>query len=311
MQRIHSPLTGSTNVVLQEEIQCDFIIDKYKKRMKIDVSKYFQGLESIQIYKCLDTRFRFYYPFNLEGNGEFYEELQKFQWYCMDWKWEHEIASMIIGSVDKVLEIGCARGSFMERVQQKGIECVGLELNKSAIKTGCRKGLNILSQSIQEHAKQNPEKYDLVCSFQVVEHISAIKEFIQASVDALKPGGKLIMSVPNNYPNSPILENNILNMPPHHMGLWDMNSLISVQRIFGIELRGIELEPLQPYHRGYADILVQKGMDVKMLEKYGILGKIIKREITNRFGRRFISYTASKLSKYMIGHTILVQYRKL
>jgi len=230
----------------------------------------------------------------------------------MDWKWEHEIASTTIGSVDKVLEIGCARGSFLERMQRKGAECVGLELNKIAIKTGHRKGLNILNQSVQNHAKQNPEKYDFVCSFQVLEHIASVREFIQASVDALGSGGTLIISVPNN--DSLIFkcrDDILLNMPPHHMGLWDMNSLLSIQRIFGIRLRRIELEPLQPYHRGFADILVQKEMDVKMFEKYGVLGRIIKREIANRVGRRFTSYITSKLSKYIIGHTILVQYTKV
>ena len=306
MLQVHSPLTNSTNVVLDKEIQCDFIIENYKKQMDIDVSKYFQGLESIQIYRCLDTGFRFYYPFNLEGNGEFYEELQKLPWYYMDWKWEHEIASTMIGPMDKVLEIGCARGSFLERMQQKGAECVGLELNKSAIETGHRKGLNILSQSIRNHAKQNPEKYDLVCSFQVVEHVASIRAFMQASVDTLRPGGTLVVSVPNN--DSLMIKFNddiVLNMPPHHMGLWDMNSLISVQRIFGIELRRIEFETLRNHGR-FVEIPVQQALAVKLSERYGVLGKII-----NPFGRRFVSYTFSKLLMYMIGHTILVQYTKV
>ena len=304
--QVHSPLTNSTNVVLNREIQCDFIIEHYRKQMEIDVSGYFEGLESIQIYKCLDTGFRFYYPFSLEGDAELYEELQKFSWYYVDWKWEYEIASTMIGSMDKVLEIGCARGSFLERIQQTGTECVGLELNESAVGIGRRKGVNILDQSIQDHAKQNPEKYDLVCSFQVVEHIASVKEFIQASVDALRPGGTLIISVPNN--DSLMFKFNhdiVTNMPPHHMGLWNMNSLICIQKIFGIELRRIELEPLRNHSR-FAEIPVEQALAVKLSEKYGVLGKII-----NPLGRRFVSYTISKLSKYMIGHTILVQYTKV
>lgn len=307
--QVRSPLSNSTNVMLEKEIQCGFIIEHYKKQMGIDVSKYFQGLDSIQIYKCLDAGFRFYYPFNLEGDGEFYEELQKFPWYYMDWKWEHEIASTMVTPMDKVLEIGCARGSFLERMQQKGIECVGLELNESAVETGRRKGLNILSQSMQDHAKQNPGKYDLVCSFQVVEHIASVKEFTQAAVDTLRLGGTLIISVPNN--DSLIFkchDNIVLNMPPHHMGLWDINSLISIQDIFGLKLKRVELEPLYS-HRRFVETFLQRELSAGLYRKYGVVGKMLTK-VSESIGRRIISYTVSKLSHYMIGHTILVQYTK-
>ncbi len=299
--KIYSPLTGSTNVVLEKEIPCRFLIENYKKQLDVDVRKYFGGLETVQIYKCLDTCFRFYYPLDTDGDGEFYEALQKHSWYYMDWKWEHETASKIIKPNDKVLEIGCARGGFLNKIRQKGIDYMGLELNESAAEYGRSRGLEILSQSIQDHAKENPEKYDVVCSFQVLEHIAEVKEFMHASIDALKPCGKLIVNVPNNFTNSPILKNNILNMPPHHMGLWDAVSLANLQCVFPIRLELLEIEPIQKYHLGYYKSYIQDGF----IKKYNLFGKII-----NKISGPLTMNILQDLSNYIIGHTILAQYRK-
>ena len=300
--KIYSPLTGSTNVVLEEEIQCSFLIENYKKRLDTDVRKYFEGLKTVQIYKCLDTSFRFYYPLNTIGDGEFYESLQKYSWYYMDWKWEHEITRKLIKSTDSILEIGCAQGGFLNKIQQKGIECVGLELNESAAEYRRSRGLQILNQSIQEHARENPEKYDVVCSFQVVEHIAAIKEFIQLSIDALKPSGKLIVSVPNNLSNSLILKNSILNMPPHHMGLWDAVSLANLQSLFPLRLERLEIEPIQKYHLGCYQSLLQNSL----FRKFGFWYKIFK-----KISDSIMLNNLYALSNYLLGHTILAQYRKL
>jgi len=305
--QLHSPLTGSTNVVLEKEIKCRFIIDSYRKQLDVNVTKYFHDLESIQIYRCLDTGYRFYYPFDIDGDSKFYEALQKYKWYYMDWKWEHEIASMIIAPANKVLEIGCGRGGFLEKMQQKGVKGTGLELNESALESSRSKGLEVLNQTIQDHSVEHPAQYDVVCSFQVVEHIAAIKEFMQASVNVLKPGGKLIVSVPNNdsliikcYPDT------ALNMPPHHMGLWNMNSLIKIQRCFDLQVEAIHLEPVQPYHLWYSYSLVGKRLSREWRNRYGFIASLIP-----QIARPITSSSVKALAEYIIGHTVLAVYVKL
>ena len=298
-----SPITGSKNIYLEKTIKTLFIIEGYKKsQMDIDVSKYFKGIKEIFIYRCLDTGYRFYYPFNTSGDSKFYEGLEKFPWYYMDWKWEHEIASNIIKPRDRVLEIGCGRGSFLIKMQQIGADCTGLELNDNAVSYGQNKKVRILNESIQSHAKNNHERYDVVCSFQVVEHIAKIKEFLQSTVDAVKPGGKLIISVPNNYGDSIILKDNLLNMPPHHMGLWDAVSLANLQNIFSIRLERLEMEPIQKYHLGYYQSL----LETSFVQKYRLWGKVFRRVVNF-----FILNNLNDLSKYILGHTILVEYKKI
>ena len=302
MTTILCPLSGLPNVVLEKEIGCDWLIANYQQQLGIDVSRYFASLESIQIYKCLDTGYRFYYPFNVDGDGAFYEALQKFDWYYMDWKWEHQITSEMIKPTDKVLEIGCARGGFLNRLKEMGMESTGLELNRSAAEAARARGLNVLDQSIQDHARENPQKYDLVCSFQVVEHIANIRSFMQASLDALRKGGTLVMSVPNNYRGSPLLHDNILDMPPHHMGLWDNVSLANLQMVFPLHLEKLMFEPVQKSHRGIYHSIVQEKFAIHL----GLTGKIAN-HLMAWIQQRTIQY----LADYLPGHTVLAHYRKL
>ena len=305
--KVKSPLTGLPRTRLDKTLDAEFIIQSYKKQLHIDVSRFFQGIKKIQIYKCLDTGYRFYYPFNTSGDSKFYEYLEKFPWYYMDWKWEHKIASNLIKPKNRVLEIGCGRGSFIKKIQQKGADCIGLELNENAVSYGQDKKVNILKESIQNHAKNNNERYDVVCSFQVVEHIAKIKEFLQSSINVLKPGGRLVISVPNN--DSLILkyyDNIVLNMPPHHMGMWDINSLISIQKKFNLQLDNVFFEPLQNYHLEYASLYLEEKLSSRLLRKYHFIPPLIR-----KIARPFWKFCAKEMSEYIFGQTIVATYIKI
>ena len=122
------------------------------------------------------------------------------------------------------------------------------QLNEEAVKNGISRALNISKQDLIEHTAINPEAYDIVCSFQVVEHVAQSYDFIKASVDALKPGGLLIIGVPNNNPYLFRKDKyHTLNLPPHHMGLWDKLSLANMGKHLNLEIEEILVEPLQDW----------------------------------------------------------------
>jgi SAM-dependent methyltransferase len=299
-----SPITDRNNVVLEKEIQASHIIELYKKDLKMDVGHFFKSLNKIGLYRCLDTGYRFFYPFNVAGDDDFYQQLDKFPWYYMDSKWEHVIAAQFVNSGEKVLEIGCARGGFLKRLKEKGALVTGLELNTEAAQACTKDGFKVKTETIENYSLNNKSQYDVVCSFQVVEHISDIRNFIRASVEVLKPGGKMIVSVPNN--ESLIFRSGdiCLNMPPHHMGLWEMNSLIKLQDYFDIRVDSIHLEPLQKYHSGYAMKFAYKYVAEK-LKRIGILAKLVA-PFANRFARTGVT----AVTDFIIGHSIVIVFKK-
>jgi len=243
---ILSPITGKPAKKIKS-IETSTIIEKYNKTFNLDVSKYFKNYKSCEIYQCEQTGYQFYYPFDIDGDSKFYEHLQQYDWYYMPWKWEHQQAAKLLKPYMNVLEVGCAKGDFLKKIKNDfKVNVIGLELNESV----SNNEITILKETIQEHSINNPEKYDIVCSFQVLEHITDVKSFIEAQIATLKKGGKLIIIVPNN--DSFIkYSDNILNMPPHHMGLWNKSSLTNLQSYFNIKLLKTIFEPLQKYHIDY------------------------------------------------------------
>lgn len=259
-----------SDVVLEEIINVSELRAKYNEKFKIDVGRFFVNVESVKIYRCIKTGYRFYYPFSISGDALFYNELEKFDWYYQNWKWEHEIASKLISEGQNILEIGCGRAFFLKKVKElkKNVTLSGIELNNSAIIYAKEKfKLDIKNQLIEDFVKDNEGIFDFVCLFQVLEHIANVNTFINSSVDSLKPGGLLFISVPNNraFPSWDHKEDT-LNHPPHHMGLWDQYSLKNIETVFDVDLIKIFYEPLRKEHiEWYHSLFVTRYLKSKRL----------------------------------------------
>lgn len=303
MIRIKSPLTKNDNTTLVKKISKDEIIKKYKS-YNIDVARYFKEITNIEIYKCNDTGYLFYYPLTISGDSKFYEHFQNFDWYYMPWKWEHEITNKYLKDGLNLLEVGCAHGAFLKKINEKYNlnETVGLELNESSPINNTN--WKIVNQCIQDYQKENSNKYDVVCSYQVLEHIADVYGFIEAKIACLKSGGKLIVSVPNN--ESFIKDSDAcLNMPPHHMGLWNTKSLKSLENIFKIKLIKFHYEELQDYH-------IESYISAKYYMNYKkIIGKIIRKyhKLNGKYER--IKKEVIENKHAILGHTILAVYEKI
>ncbi len=289
-----SPLIGDIAKKIGE-IDVKKLKNDYLSTFKIDVSKYLDHTKLVEIYQD-KTGYAFYYPTSCAGDSNFYEQLEKYDWYYMDWKWEHEEALKYIEAHDKVLEIGCARGTFIECLTKRGNTAIGLELNKKALKEAKSKKLNVVGETIENFAKKNSGKYDVVCSFQVMEHIPNIGEVIESSLKTLKKGGKLIVSVPNN--DNPVFKygNIPLNKPPHHIGLWTADSLKEMATFFDLKLIGIKIEPLQSYH---VNLYIDSVMNMFLINSH--LKRLIYRMTKGLF---------KLFSKKIKGLTIMAIYEK-
>lgn len=237
-----SPITGTHNVTVFDTILTSDIIRLYREQEQIGVSRFFLGVDEVSILECGDTGYRFYYPFTVVGDERFYQELASIRnhvglEYDRDWSEDHEFALENICENERVLEVGCNTGKFLERAREKTKHVIGLEFNSEAAAVARGKGLNISNLDIAILATNEPEGFDVICAFQVLEHIPNAGEFLRACLKALKPGGKLIFSVPNNEPYfQRFSKYEVLNLPPHHMGLWNYDTFRQAARFFDLAL---------------------------------------------------------------------------
>lgn len=300
---LKSPLAINSTARLVKTLDVKEIILNYQNKFKIDVSKYFHDLNEIGIYECSKTSYRFYYPFDIDGDSEFYKKLQDFDWYYMPWKWEHEKVKTLLKGHENILEVGSGSFGFVEKMQNEGFSISGLELNEDSIIDAKRRNLNSIDESVQNHAKSHSNTYDVVCGFQVLEHISDVRSFLQALIDCLKIGGKLIVAVPNNDSFIRFSDGGLLNKPPHHMGLWDVTSLTKLAACFNLKLEKIYFEPLQDYHLDwYVNSIINK-----RFKPLGSLYKILRKLKL----KRWVYHYAKLNQKNIKGHSILAVYKRI
>ncbi len=249
--QISSPVVPEGNVKIITSVKSSDIIELYKQQSNVDVRRFFERVDKILVCECVQTGYRFYYPFTLTGDGEFYADVQNTKMksnidYYRDWSYDNEFAFSLINENDKVLEIGCGTGKFLEKLKSKNVSFVGLELNQQAVNITKEKKLDVRHELIEDFSGTNAEMFDHVCAFQVLEHVADINSFISASLKCLKKAGKLILGVPNNEPYFQRFNKyETFNLPPHHMGLWNLKAFKQLSRIFPMELESHIYSPVR------------------------------------------------------------------
>lgn len=110
--------------------------------------------------------------------------------------WKDLLKKLKIKPSDKVLEVGCGRGIYLDRISKEfKVKTYGIDLAKSVIS-------DAREQSIYDHylraasATRLPFKdnfFDIVVSFDTLEHIKNQKRAVSEMVRVLKPQGKLLI----------------------------------------------------------------------------------------------------------------------
>ena len=278
-----NPITGNTDVSLVDTFDPAKIVSQYKESLGLDVQRYFDKIEVLKLFECERTGYRFFYPFDLAGDGDFYGELSKAKRKYYPERWEHHLACNHIASNDRILEIGCGSGQFLEMARQKGAKSEGIELSSSSVEACLDRGFSVELATIEEYAEKTEKTFTTVCFFQVLEHISDIASFMNSVKKVIEPGGKIMLSVPNNNPYLFKYDKyHTLNCPPHHMGLWDKKSLIAMGSTFGMKSINVTIEPN----------LMLKYQFRMMLDQRPSLAwlKPFLRFVPNRFLRLFANY---------------------
>lgn len=238
------PSCNSNNIKDIETISSIELINLYRKHININIANFINTKE-LNYCHCNNCDLFFFDPM-FTGDKQFYETLQQFDWYYQKEKNEYHYAKNFIKNSDAILEIGSGAGFFSNFITTK--KYVGLEFNNAAVKQASERGLSVYNQSIEDHAEKFANTYDVVCSFQVLEHVSDIYCFVASSLRCLKPGGLLILATPNHDSFIRYSYNGILNLPPHHISHWTVDALTNLSTIHNLKLLDINQEKIDKIH---------------------------------------------------------------
>jgi 2-polyprenyl-3-methyl-5-hydroxy-6-metoxy-1,4-benzoquinol methylase len=94
-----------------------------------------------------------------------------------------------------VLDIGCATGSLLFYLKQRGWRCGGVE-RSPACEYARERGLDVTGLSLEENHFSS-DNYDVILASHLIEHLSDPASFVRESHRLLKPGGRLFVTTPN------------------------------------------------------------------------------------------------------------------
>jgi SAM-dependent methyltransferase len=96
----------------------------------------------------------------------------------------------------KILDVGCGRGVLFGPLADAGFNVHGVEVNEHAVR-GCDSRAEVRLAPRLSEASFDEGYFDLIVIWHVLEHLPAPGETIAECQRILKPGGRLIVAVPN------------------------------------------------------------------------------------------------------------------
>lgn len=159
------------------------------------------------------------------------------------------------------LDVGCGAGLLCEPLVRMGAAVTGvdaaLENIEAANAHAALSGLQVEYRA-GEIAQQGLGQFDMVCSMEVIEHVTDPAAFIAELARHLKPDGLMLLSTPNRTPASRLFlveAAERLGQVPRGTHDWDQfltpEELIDLLENAGlkvVEMQGIAFSPLKGLH---------------------------------------------------------------
>ncbi len=96
----------------------------------------------------------------------------------------------------KVLDVGTASGGFLEAAKIFGYEAIGLEPSHFMVQRGRQRGLEIV-QGTLEQADYPEASFDMVCLWDVLEHLPDPRRALVRARKIIRPNGVLLVNYPD------------------------------------------------------------------------------------------------------------------
>ena len=97
---------------------------------------------------------------------------------------------------ENILDVGCGQGDFLVEAKKRGWNVYGTEFSEAAIELCQARGINMHKGELLENDLERVE-FDVITSFEVIEHINNPSHFMQVAYSQLKNNGLFYCTTPN------------------------------------------------------------------------------------------------------------------
>jgi SAM-dependent methyltransferase len=220
----------------------------------------------------------------------------------------------------RLLDYGCGQGDFLLLAESRGWEVKGIEFSKSGRDLCATRGLKSIFANVYELDRESSnDRFDLITSFEVLEHLMYPGQFFDFARRSLRVGGYALVTTPNANSLSRFVYGWGRNLRyPEHINSFSSGTFQFISRRFSMHLERLET-------RGLSSRLllsIREKVRPRSSEGYGRGIHKFEREITYmaNYGRKHVSLTGQMifLARFMLnlflkiiplGETIRVIFR--
>lgn len=155
-----------------------------------------------------------------------------------------------------ILEIGCGRGPMMSALRERGLDVVGIDHDEALQRSWDRRGRVCVATGT---ALPFPDRsFDLVLSFDVLEHIPDTDAHLEEVRRVLRRPGYYLLQTPNKWTNIPVEALTFARKfgiryvadafrPPGHCALHSLGGLLRRLRRHGFAARAMAVPIVTPF----------------------------------------------------------------
>lgn len=201
------------------------------------------GGDSCEIRECPACGFGFSWP-HVGGDEEFYSIIHESAGYA-SWRWEYGLARDAAGAAfprgGRVLDIGAGDGSFLDAMPSGWERCAteSTDVMRGVLE---KKGVRVFRDL--EEACEKAGVFELVTSFQVLEHVGEFGPMLAAARRLTAPGGMCVVSTPDwETLKVQMRATRCPDMPPNHVNKWTGKSMSLALEQAGFKVEGVPKQP--------------------------------------------------------------------
>jgi SAM-dependent methyltransferase len=216
------------------------------------VETLWRGDHTCDFVRCVNCSFCFASPC-VPGDSRFYTLAYDQPGRYAAWKWDYQVTyetlQKLVAKRDfRLLEIGAGNGTFVQKIApalipKENVLCI--EYSECGVREINNYGIECLSHDIlQLDRVQYRERFDVVCMFQVLEHMSDPDALFECLTHSTGKRAHLFIAVPNAKQREFFdLQGIREDIPPTHIGRWNKRCFETMAARYGWVVIRHEIEP--------------------------------------------------------------------
>ncbi|MBL4775793.1 MAG: class I SAM-dependent methyltransferase [Mariprofundus sp.] len=204
------------------------------------------GFEALYIHKCIDCSFVF--DSRIPTEDELYDHYKQYSYSMLKPCLHPTVASYnkLLDELEQyrqsgnILDIGCGQGDFLNEARNRGWNVFGCEYSGAAVSLCHDRDISIQQGALTAEMFHGVQ-FDVITSFEVIEHINNQNEHFDLVYKKLRHGGLYFCTTPNFDALLRFLERDQFPIIcyPEHISFYTKASLSHIARHHGFTIQKI------------------------------------------------------------------------